>query len=408
METRYNGDIRGAVNDILDSYQLKSLDALVEHFFESSNTAVLKAGGMLKLMSPRMAKKYHELRAATDERAEQGVAGMRRFVDELPNIGVKFIQHQALQAVSGGRNWERLYGNLEGDTGGWSAELWASDRIITCLGFKFNQTVFSGYSGESCSRSSCGPVSAKDLIKPTFLEGAVAELAPFEPKLAAEASGGDGMQDKPVRYPAQSYPALNSSWGAVALEDLYFAGELMHGADYRRGNGNLVHGFRHSVEALFNWLSWRRHNVPWPTRSSDFPVMTTVTSPNGSLVIEEQEGAATSLASAVLDLVDSPAGAHVMHGELVDCVLVHSNVLSRVRSVPFKALDDIISEYKLRVTVQWGWTTEEQQDLAPVGNKERRSELAKKIKNLKGEIGAFRTVAAIGHEEHVELVSGCL
>eukprot|EP00656_Telonema_subtile_P028892 TRINITY_DN3163_c0_g1_i4.p1 TRINITY_DN3163_c0_g1~~TRINITY_DN3163_c0_g1_i4.p1 ORF type:complete len:301 (+),score=48.64 TRINITY_DN3163_c0_g1_i4:1194-2096(+) len=209
----------------------------------------------------------------------------------------------------------QLYGNLEGDTGGWSAELWASDRIITCLGFKFNQTVFSGYSGEvprisavsqciqSCSRSSCGPVSAKDLIKPTFLEGAVAELAPFEPKLAAEASGGDGMQDKPVRYPAQSYPALNSSWGAVALEDLYFAGELMHGADYRRGNGNLVHGFRHSVEALFNWLSWRRHNVPWPTRSSDFPVMTTVTSPNGSLVIEEQEGAATSLASAVLDLV---------------------------------------------------------------------------------------------------------
>ena len=42
METRYSGDIQAAVNGLLDSYQLKSLDALTEHVFESSNTAIVK------------------------------------------------------------------------------------------------------------------------------------------------------------------------------------------------------------------------------------------------------------------------------------------------------------------------------------------------------------------------------
>eukprot|EP00658_Telonema_sp_P-2_P062587 TRINITY_DN51252_c0_g1_i1.p1 TRINITY_DN51252_c0_g1~~TRINITY_DN51252_c0_g1_i1.p1 ORF type:complete len:273 (+),score=69.37 TRINITY_DN51252_c0_g1_i1:3-821(+) len=58
METRYSGDVQAKANGLLDSYQLKSLDAVVEHPFSTADTALIHTHGKLKFMSPKIAERF--------------------------------------------------------------------------------------------------------------------------------------------------------------------------------------------------------------------------------------------------------------------------------------------------------------------------------------------------------------
>lgn len=79
------------------------------------------------------------------------------------------------------------------------------DRVIACTGFKFDESIFD--------------------------EG-------VRPKLVH-----DGR-----------FPAMTSEWESVNVKDMYFAGALMHGRDYKETFSGFIHGFRYNVEVLARFL----------------------------------------------------------------------------------------------------------------------------------------------------------
>lgn len=79
------------------------------------------------------------------------------------------------------------------------------DRVIACTGFKFDDALFD--------------------------EG-------VRPKLVH-----DGR-----------FPAVTSEWESINVKDMYFAGALMHGRDYKETFSGFIHGFRYNVEVLARFL----------------------------------------------------------------------------------------------------------------------------------------------------------
>ena len=75
--------------------------------------------------------------------------------------------------------------------------------------------------------------------------------------------------------PAAGYESLSQP-------GLYFAGTLAHGRDWRRATGGVIHGFRHTAEALFHVLESRLHGVRWPSRELPFHVRDPAMTEHGS------------------------------------------------------------------------------------------------------------------------------
>lgn len=96
------------------------------------------------------------------------------------------------------------------------------DRVITCTGFRFDDTIFD---------RSCRP-----------------ELV---------------INDK--------LPAMTSEWESTNVKDMYFLGTLMQMRDYHRTFSAFIHGFRYNVVALSHMLAKKYHSTAWPSR----PVKTT-------------------------------------------------------------------------------------------------------------------------------------
>jgi thioredoxin reductase len=53
------------------------------------------------------------------------------------------------------------------------------------------------------------------------------------------------------------FPKLTSEWESVNIKDLYFAGALMHGRDYRKSFSGFIHGFRYNIECLSRILDYK-------------------------------------------------------------------------------------------------------------------------------------------------------
>jgi len=164
-ETHYVGDLRAVNNGILDTYQLKSLDALLEAPVEE--ISVVKRDGGL-------------------------------YVDAIDDRGVNAV--------------------LSGLVPDNFAVREPYDRVIRCLGFKFDFSIFD------------------NTTKP-----------------------------KPARGSrAKKYPAVKPSYESTTIPRLYFAGTNTHSVDIRRSAGGFIHGFRYTARALHRELEWRNHNVTWP------------------------------------------------------------------------------------------------------------------------------------------------
>eukprot|EP00656_Telonema_subtile_P034775 TRINITY_DN3880_c0_g1_i5.p1 TRINITY_DN3880_c0_g1~~TRINITY_DN3880_c0_g1_i5.p1 ORF type:complete len:596 (-),score=146.10 TRINITY_DN3880_c0_g1_i5:613-2400(-) len=293
MESGYSGDVRSAVNGILDSYHLKSLDAVAEHKFEGKTVSVVRDESQLKLVAPKMASRYTLNRAWREAKAAKDRVEAAAWLLEHPHVGAHWLELQASNLSK-----HSMYGERDGDADGWSPELWRADRIIVCYGFRFNESLFTGSSAELCSRRPCGSVPLGQLVQVPFLSGPVHTL--YEPDPADSLPA-----PKAVQYPWRSFPELTSWYGLHGHEGLYFAGVLMHGADFRRASGNMVHGFRHSVEALHHWLELQRHQQPWPRR-----------------LWAHSTEVHHDAAHAVLWLASEAAASRSMHGALVDVLCV--------------------------------------------------------------------------------------
>ena len=152
-KTKYVGNLRAVNNNLLDTYQLKSQNALLD------------------------------ARIKKIERQENG------------SYIVSFHYSHASDEVE-----EIVY-----------------DRVILCAGFRFDDSIFD---------RSCRP----ELVY-------------------------DGR-----------FPNMTTGWESVNIEDLYFAGVLMHMRDYKKKQSGFIHGFRYNIQALHHLLEHKYHNQELPSQ----------------------------------------------------------------------------------------------------------------------------------------------
>ncbi|XP_069510476.1 FAD-dependent oxidoreductase domain-containing protein 2 [Ambystoma mexicanum] len=164
--THYVGDLRAINNGLLDTYQLKSLDGLLEGDLE--NLALVKdAAGRLHVSHRRYLEK--------DPPAFPQ--------DELDNFAARE----------------------------------AYDRVIRCLGWEFDFSIFDK---------------------------------------TVKLVSGTGRRKK--------YPLIKPSYEARSIAGLYVLGAASHSIDFRRSAGGFIHGFRYTARVLHRLMEQRYHGVPWP------------------------------------------------------------------------------------------------------------------------------------------------
>lgn len=183
-QTHYVGDLRAVNNEVLDTYQLKSLDGLVETYLEDIAITKRTEEGKRRPKNKRaklyltLNKYIHNVTSVSNVSAEE-LAGFH-----IDNFSMR-----------------KPY-----------------DRVIRCLGFKFNFSIFDS--------STCPPHSAN-------------------------ARG--------------RLPAVTAWYEGDRTPGLFVLGTAAHSRDYRSSAGGFVHGFRYTVRAVHRVLEHRYHGVLWPS-----------------------------------------------------------------------------------------------------------------------------------------------
>ncbi|XP_023136427.2 FAD-dependent oxidoreductase domain-containing protein 2 [Amphiprion ocellaris] len=189
-QTHYVGDLRAVNNELLDTYQLKSLDGLVEARLEKIVIAQRmeqsgrRSGGRKKEKKRQLyltLKKYVHSR---EEKNSSDVTG-----EELPGHHIDNFPTR------------KPY-----------------DRVIRCLGFRFNFSIFDS--------SACPPNS----------ENAKGRL-----------------------------PGVTAWYEGKDTPGLFVLGTAAHSRDYRSSAGGFVHGFRYTARAVHRVLEHRYHSNEWPS-----------------------------------------------------------------------------------------------------------------------------------------------
>ncbi|XP_045042844.2 FAD-dependent oxidoreductase domain-containing protein 2 [Desmodus rotundus] len=175
--THYVGDLRAVNNGLLDTYQLKSLDGLLES--DLADLAVVK---------DREGKFHITLRFYVEE-SNQSAEAIALPQDDSDNFAMRV----------------------------------AYDRVIRCLGWNFNFSIFN----ESLRLSSGGEFSKK-------------------------------------------YPLIRASYESKGSRGLFVLGTASHSVDYRKSAGGFIHGFRYTVRAVHRLLERRHHGAAWP--STEHPI----------------------------------------------------------------------------------------------------------------------------------------
>ncbi|KAK7111989.1 FAD-dependent oxidoreductase domain-containing protein 2-like [Littorina saxatilis] len=157
-ETHYVGDLRAINNGLLDTYQLKSLDGLLEAGIEE----------------------------VTMERTEDG----------------------KLMMVAGDMDFDNF------------AMREPYDKVIRCLGFKFDLSIFGN---------------------------------------ASDIKTGKGR--------AKKYVAIDHNYESKTMPGVFVAGTASHSLDWRKSAGGFIHGFRYTAHALATLMEWRYEGVAWPSKT---------------------------------------------------------------------------------------------------------------------------------------------
>ncbi|XP_028311711.1 FAD-dependent oxidoreductase domain-containing protein 2 [Gouania willdenowi] len=190
-QTHYVGDLRAVNNQLIDTYQLKSLDGLVEARLEKIAIArrqdedVKRSGG--KKDFRKKEKLYLTLKKFVQNTGERNSSDVTR--EELPEHHIDNFPMR------------KHY-----------------DRVIRCLGFRFNFSIFES--------SACPPVS----------DNAKGRL-----------------------------PGVTAWYEGKDTAALFVLGTAAHSRDYRSSAGGFVHGFRYLVQAVHRVLEYRYHSNLWPS-----------------------------------------------------------------------------------------------------------------------------------------------
>lgn len=185
-QTHYVGDLRAVNNEVLDTYQLKSLDGLVETHLEEIAITKRAEGGRRR---PKHGKNKEKLYLTLKKFIQNGSSSSNASAEELSGFHIDNF------------SMRKPY-----------------DRVIRCLGFKFNFSIFD--------KSACPPRS----------ENARGRL-----------------------------PAVTAWYEGKNTPGLFVLGTAAHSRDYRASAGGFVHGFRYTVRAVHRVLEHRYHGNAWPS-----------------------------------------------------------------------------------------------------------------------------------------------
>ncbi|XP_075407103.1 FAD-dependent oxidoreductase domain-containing protein 2 [Tenrec ecaudatus] len=175
--THYVGDLRAINNGLLDTYQLKSLDGLLESELED-----------LAIVKDQQGKLHVTLKFLLED-PDQSPEALTLPEDDNDNFALRV----------------------------------AYDRVIGCLGWNFNFSIFNS----SLRLASGGAFSKK-------------------------------------------YPLIKASYESKGSRGLFVLGTASHSVDYRKSAGGFIHGFRYTVRAVHRLLEQRHHGVAWPF--TEFPI----------------------------------------------------------------------------------------------------------------------------------------
>jgi hypothetical protein len=117
------------------------------------------------------------------------------------------------------------------------------------------------------------------------------------------------------------YPRMSSSFESLtpSFPGLYFAGGLQHARDWRKSSGGFIHGFRYSVRVLFQMLQLRHHGVAWPTVQLPATLRPKFDLNNA----DELTSLAEPLASWLLDRANVQSSIYQLFGQLSEVMVVH-------------------------------------------------------------------------------------
>ncbi|MEM8618288.1 MAG: NAD(P)-binding domain-containing protein [Actinomycetota bacterium] len=68
----------------------------------------------------------------------------------------------------------------------------------------------------------------------------------------------------------EKFPSLTSAWEAQSVPNMFFAGTLMHGRDFRSSFSGFIHGFRYNIELLDRIFDVRHNGGAMPRRSFEY------------------------------------------------------------------------------------------------------------------------------------------
>ncbi|CAK6960351.1 FAD-dependent oxidoreductase domain-containing protein 2 [Scomber scombrus] len=191
-QTHYVGDLRAVNNELIDTYQLKSLDGLLEAQLEKIVIVKRKEKG-----SRRSGGKKHR-----NEKKGQLYVTLNKYIQNEKEKNSSDVTAEELPGYHiDNFSMRKPY-----------------DRVIRCLGFRFNYSIFDS--------SACPPNSAN-------ARGRLPALSPW--------------------YEGEDTPGL------------FVLGTAAHSRDYRSSAGGFIHGFRYTVRAVHRVLEHRYHSNRWPS-----------------------------------------------------------------------------------------------------------------------------------------------
>uniref|UniRef100_A0A8C9U9I7 FAD-dependent oxidoreductase domain containing 2 n=1 Tax=Scleropages formosus TaxID=113540 RepID=A0A8C9U9I7_SCLFO len=193
-QTHYVGDLRAVNNELLDTYQLKSLDGLVEGGLEE--IAIVRYDSEERNKSSRR-KKHGSVEM-------KGRGQLYLTLDELLDNQNKTLAFSPM--------------TLPGYHNDNFSLRQPYDRVIRCLGFRFNFSIFEG---------------AASLLHSGMARGRL--------------------------------PAVTAWYEGKGTPGLFVLGTASHSRDYRSSAGGFIHGFRYTIRAVHWILEQRYHNRAWPT-----------------------------------------------------------------------------------------------------------------------------------------------
>ncbi|XP_059900380.1 FAD-dependent oxidoreductase domain-containing protein 2 [Gadus macrocephalus] len=214
-QTHYVGDLRAVNNELLDTYQLKSLDGLVEGGLE--DIAIVRRhddqGPHPSTPPPRRRGRRAGGAGPRETEGEGRGEGRKGGGGRLYLTLADLLDNQDV------RNGSRVAAaNLPAYHYDNFSLRQPYDRVITCLGFTFNFSIFDGSA------------------RPPNSEVARGRL-----------------------------PAVSPWYEGRGTPGLFILGTAAHSRDYRSSAGGFIHGFRYTVRAVHRVLEQRYHGNRWPS-----------------------------------------------------------------------------------------------------------------------------------------------